>query len=301
MVAPIPQVRIGNPLRYESLSVFPLFTDGNGGVNYLLSDEALATNLVSVEEVSEQGSVPDLLVENKGDLRVLFLEGEELIGAKQNRVLNTSVLIAAKSKIRIPVSCVEQGRWGYKGRKFTSGGRHSPSKLRYALKASVNKSLKAKRGYRSDQGEVWNKVSEYEEAHCLASPTGAMADTFEALEKRMAEARGLLKYVEGATGVAVALGKTVVAVELFDKPVTCQKVWDRALSGFILDALEERSDKAAAEIRDVEQVFGATSDAEWAQVQPVGEGQEYRAEFGHDHASALCFEDHLVHGSVVGV
>ena len=58
------------------------------------------------------GSVPDLLVENRGDVRVLFLEGEELIGAKQNRILNTSVLVAAHTKVKIPVSCVERGRWG---------------------------------------------------------------------------------------------------------------------------------------------------------------------------------------------
>jgi len=55
------------------------------------------------------GSVPDLLVDNRGDVRVLFLEGEELIGAKQNRILNTSVLVPAHSKIKIPVSCVEPG------------------------------------------------------------------------------------------------------------------------------------------------------------------------------------------------
>jgi hypothetical protein len=57
--------------------------------------------------------VPDLAVESKGNVRLLFIEGEELVGAKQNRILNTSVLIAAHTKPKIPVSCVEQGRCGY--------------------------------------------------------------------------------------------------------------------------------------------------------------------------------------------
>ena len=96
--------------------------------------------------------MPDLLVENQGDVPVLFLEGEELVGAKQNRVLNVSVLIAAPSKTKIPVSCVEQDRWGYKSRKFGSSGSHSSSKLRYFLKKSVTRSVLAKRGHRSDQG-----------------------------------------------------------------------------------------------------------------------------------------------------
>ena len=56
----------------------------------------------------------------RGDIRVLFLEGEELVGAKQNRILNTSVLLPARSKIKIPVSCVERGRWAYKSKHFGS-------------------------------------------------------------------------------------------------------------------------------------------------------------------------------------
>ena len=43
-----------------------------------------------ITEVSEGGSVPELRVVNKGDARILVLDGEELRGAKQNRVLNTT-------------------------------------------------------------------------------------------------------------------------------------------------------------------------------------------------------------------
>ena len=76
--------------------------------------------MLTVQEVSEGGSVPELLVDNMGDIRVLFIEGEELVGPKQNRILNTSILVAAKSKTKIPVSCVEHGRWGYKSKFFGS-------------------------------------------------------------------------------------------------------------------------------------------------------------------------------------
>jgi hypothetical protein len=73
------------------LALFPLFDGAFQLVEYTLSDHGIASGVVTVEEVSASGSVPELLVENKGDIRVLFLEGEELIGAKQNRILNTSV------------------------------------------------------------------------------------------------------------------------------------------------------------------------------------------------------------------
>jgi hypothetical protein len=71
----LPKLRVGTPLRHEALSVFPLFTEPTGDIGYRLSDEALADQSVLVEEVSEGGSVPNLLVENKGDLRVLSLKG----------------------------------------------------------------------------------------------------------------------------------------------------------------------------------------------------------------------------------
>ena len=159
-----PHVGVGEAVRYQILSVFPLFDGSMTPVEYTLSDEGIGSGSVTVEEVSEAGSVPDLLVENKGDVRVLFIEGEELVGAKQNRILNTSVLIAAHSKVKIPVSCVEAGRWRYRSRQFGSSGSHSSSKLRHLLKMAVSKSVMAKMGHRSDQGAVWMEVAR--PTHC---------------------------------------------------------------------------------------------------------------------------------------
>jgi antitoxin component of RelBE/YafQ-DinJ toxin-antitoxin module len=205
MYVAFPQVRVGEPVRYQSLPVFPLFDGSSTPVEYALAGDGIASGAVSVEEVSEGGSVPDLLVENKGDVRVLFLESEELVGAKQNRILNTSVLIAAHSKTRIPVSCVEQGRWRYRSRRFGSSGSHSSSKLRYFLKRSVTKSVMAKRGHRSDQGKVWEEVARQQSALGIASPTHAMADTFDAYADKAADFRKELQYIDGACGLAAWL------------------------------------------------------------------------------------------------
>ena len=301
----LPQVRVGQPVRYQALSVFPLFDGAMTPVEYTLSDEGIGSGTVSVEEISEAGSVPDLLVENKGEVRVLFLEGEELVGAKQNRVLNTSVLIAAHSKMRIPVSCVEQGRWGYRSRKFGSSGSHSSSKLRYFLKSSVSKSVLARRGHRSDQGQVWQEVARQQSALGTSSRTSAMADTFRAYGDDVAEFRERLQYLDGACGLAVAIGKKVVAVDLFDKATTCRKVWQRLLSGYVLDALEATAEAGQvepdqAEAADVERLLATASAMYWHKADSVGEGDEYRASQGDDvHASALTLDSSPVHVSVV--
>jgi hypothetical protein len=300
MAVTFPEIRVGEPIRCNGLAVFPLFAEPSGGVDYALSDEAISEGTVTVEEVSEAGSVPDLSVENKGDIRVLFLEGEELVGAKQNRILNTSVLVAAHSKTKIPVSCVEAGRWGYRSRYFGSSGSHSPSKLRYALKASVSRSVRAERGHISDQGEVWEEVARQQAALGAFSGTSAMSDTFEAHRKRLDEYQEKLQYVEGAIGAAVTVGGKVVSCDLFDRPSTCQKVWRRLLSGVVLDALEAGTGEKQAEAADVDRVVRGLANLSWEPADPVGEGEELRASSeGGDHASALVLNDVLVHGSLV--
>ena len=296
----LPEIRVGEPIRHKALAVFPLFSPAGGGVEYLLSDEAITAGSVDVEEVSESGSVPNLLVTNQSDSKVLFLEGEELKGAKQNRVLNTSVLVAAHSKTTIPVSCVEQGRWRYHSRQFVSGESHSSSKLRHHLKRSVSESLKAGRGHTSDQMAVWGEVSRQMSSLSSSSETGAMADTYESYRERVMEFRDRLKYVEGATGVAIAVGKQVVALDLFDKPSTCRKVWDRLLTGVVMDALEANASDQVVQSADVEGLLARLRESTWEQAPAVGEGQEFRSNAdSRMHASALVLGQTVLHGSAV--
>jgi hypothetical protein len=295
-----PSIQVGQPAAYEALSVFPLFASERGGVDYLLSEKALAAGSVSVEELTEAGSVPNLVVNNLGESQVLFLEGEELLGAKQNRVLNTSVLVAAHSKTVIPVSCVEKGRWRYKSHFFVPGGRHASSKLRGILKKSLLASFKKKQGHRSDQQEVWNEVDRQMECLAACSPTGAMADTYKQYERQLGEYIQHLPYVDGATGLAIGIGKRIASVDLFDKAPTCHEVWNRLLTGVIIDALEEQSVTEKADWAEVEIALNALRNAPWQRTTAVGIGDEYRFKTnGHLFGSALLVGDIVVHGSLV--
>lgn len=92
------------------MALYPLLSTHALDLEYLLLDEALADGSIEVEEVDNSGSVPELKVINNSPQMVLILDGEELVGAKQNRIINTTILIQGKSTTVIPVSCVEQGR-----------------------------------------------------------------------------------------------------------------------------------------------------------------------------------------------
>src|SRR5262249_22260024 len=175
----LPQLQIGQPLACNSLTVFPLYSEASKPADYQLADEAIAATTVVVQEVSEGGSVPELLVENTGACRVLFLEGEELRGAKQNRILNVSILVPAKSKLKVPVSCVERGRWRHTCRHFGSGKARSSHSLHYKLKSSVTESLKREASHRSDQAGVWQEVEKKQAAFGYCSKTMALSDTYD--------------------------------------------------------------------------------------------------------------------------
>jgi len=301
MSIPFTGIRVGPVVRYGPLSVFPLFCVEPRPVDYILSDDAIEAGTVTVGEVSQAGSVPELVVENKGDHRVLFLEGEQLVGAKQNRILNTSVLVPGRATLRIPVSCVEQGRWSRAQTFFAAGKNISPHKLRGGLKRSVTRSLQEKLGHRSDQRQVWEEVHAQQVILRVASPTAAMADTFETYKQQLDEARNALPYVPGACGLAVAIGPQIVTADLFDKPATCEKVWGKLLSGLVLDALSAGRDAGQSQPAQADELLGAARNAVWGRVDTVGEGQEFRTEFRGNVGSALALDESLVHGSVVAL
>ena len=135
MKLPFPEVRVGEPMCCGEMTVFPLFAEPSAGISldYLLAYEAMAAGTLTVREVSEEGSVSELLVENGGDRPVLFLEGEEMKGASRTGVLCSSVLVGGRSRTTIPVACVERGRWEYETRHFARGSCCPPT-LRHVLK-----------------------------------------------------------------------------------------------------------------------------------------------------------------------
>ena len=115
-------VQFGEAQTYKSIAILPLISPADGTFQYRTLGEALATWDIAITEVSAGGSVPDVMVVNRGNKCVLLIDGEELAGANRNRVLNTSILIKEVSETKIPVSCTEQGRWSYASQAFSESG-----------------------------------------------------------------------------------------------------------------------------------------------------------------------------------
>ena len=102
-------VAFGEAVTFENLTLLPLIAAHERDAEYRVLDEARARGWVEITEASESGHVPELKVVNRGETGVLLLDGEELLGAKQNRVLNLTILVPPHHSSAIPVSCVESG------------------------------------------------------------------------------------------------------------------------------------------------------------------------------------------------
>ena len=109
----VKKIRFGEPQNRENLTLYPIFVEsgGEGSIQYLLLEEALQMGCLEIGEVSLSGSVNTVLIANSAAQPVLIFDGEEILGAKQNRMVNATILIAAQTKLKVPVSCVERGRW----------------------------------------------------------------------------------------------------------------------------------------------------------------------------------------------
>ena len=196
-------LQVGDPQVHGPLAVFPLRLAENGGPGYVTLRQAIAGGQAAITEVSEGGSVPELRVVNKGGDRVLVLDGEELRGAKQNRVLNTSILIGGHSSLVVPVSCTEQGRWSYASREFDESEVVADRQVRFAMKESVSANLVAGAGHRSDQGRVWSEVSALHSRHATHSPTGAMRDAYQTRKGDLDAVLAAFPLLDGQQGILV--------------------------------------------------------------------------------------------------
>lgn len=293
-------VRLGTPDGYRNLAVFPLFSEPDRAAGYVTLDEALARETARMTEVSESGQVTELFFENADAEKILLLDGEELVGAKQNRILNVTILVGAGQKIAVPVSCVEQGRWRWKERHFKSASRSLFSRARAKKMAQVNRSLRSSGSYCSDQGEIWSDVEAKLASLRVPSATASMSDAFEGRSAEIDEYVNALRPAEHQVGAVFAVDGKVVGAELFDSAATFARLMEKLVRSYALDAIEGQARDAKAPVEEVVRKFLEDMKAAAVERFPaVGEGEQLRLESDTLAGAALFADEHIVHVCVL--
>lgn len=287
----------GTPCGFANLTMIPLLGRELREPGYVTLDEALTTGRFRVTEVSEGGRVPELRVHNDLDTPVLLVDGEELVGAKQNRVLNLTVLVPARAEQAIPVSCVEAHRWRATSDAFQASRQTQFREGRAHKMAQVSRSLAIGLQPASDQADVWARIEHRAASLGAESKTGAMHDIYEQQRHGVDEFVAVLGPADRQIGVAMAIGGRLAGVELFDATRTLQSLLPKIVASYALDAIVAPDDPASPACDEAAVSAWLTRfTAASPRVHPsVGLGDALRWEAPDATAAALRVDEHLVH------
>jgi len=292
-------VTLGQEARHENMTVYPIFVEAESEFGYLSLDEALEKRLVEVTELSEAGDVPNLKIFNHGPTPILILAGEELVGAKQNRVVNATFLVMGGVSLTIPVSCVEQGRWSYQTREFSSEKRmHSPG-LRSRMEEDVQSSVREHRGFRANQGKVWHEIAAKMDRMGVHSETEAMAALYQAHDGRLRDYTGRFTVEENQGGFLVALNGRVAGLEILDSGNSLGKYFGKLIQSYALDALDARlqEETSRPEPDHIEDWLTEVLESPVSLVPSLGLGQDLRLSGEKVIGSGLLHEETVLYFS----
>lgn len=283
----------------RNLSIVQLATARQDTFQYMSSSKAIKENLVEVKQVSDGGSVNALIVLNKSGFFVFMMDGDILAGAKQNRVVNTSILLAPMSRTMIPVSCVEQGRWSRVSDRFSGTPYSAPASLRADKARRVTENLARKQGHASNQHEVWEGVEHYRMVACVDSPTFNLSDVF---DHKAGELDGFIGHCEpdpNANGLAVFIDHNLLSMDAFNRKDIYLEYFPKILRGVALEAFY--MNKPAGEMKEAEAKFRTLDfldrydTLEFTYHSGVAAGSERRFDCGELTGFELCYQDEMIH------
>jgi hypothetical protein len=299
------QLRLGDVQCHEHVAIVPLRDSGVEEPPLFIGlAHAMEARTLRVTEISETGSVPQLLVFNDGHQPVLIIDGEELIGAKQNRVLDTSVLLKEWSQTMVPVSCTEPRRWNYTSAQFAASNTVLERRIRSRKSRSVHRSLKSTSTPRSDQREVWQGIAGLYHKAKFMSPTLALHDLVRAQVQRLKDYLANLPCLEGQVGLLVVINGRVAGLDVVSRPEVYAGLHNKLVRSYVLDTLLDQPTppRPATEAHALAEAFIAAVETSREEIFPsVGYGRDHRYLASNLAGSALVHENRLIHAAFLSV
>ena len=290
-------VRLGEPAAIGRVGLVPLFNETETNTPYVALKTALELGILLIEESHESGTVGQLRVTNKGDMPVLLLDGEELAGAKQNRVLNTTILTPANETIIIPVSCTEQGRWSYVSPRFEESLSVAPPRVRRSNQAAVTDSVRTSGRFAGNQPEVWSRVHEISQEASVHSATSAMRDVFRERLPQLDAVTAKFPATANQIGLAVIVDDTMMGLDIITQPEVYGLLHVKLVRSYVLDASLGRA--SAVSERDLTELarrfLNSAKTASESRHESVGMGYDYRYTGAEIVGSALAYRSDLIH------
>ncbi|WP_256623645.1 ARPP-1 family domain-containing protein [Methanolobus chelungpuianus] len=288
-------LRLGKAVEFRNMAVVPICHDKDIVGGYITLKEGLQAGTLSIHEINISGSVPELVAVNTGHLPVLILDGEELVGAKQNRAVNTSIMVPSLTKVNIPVSCTEQGRWSYKTKAFMDSDVIMSHRTRKNRSASVTRNLVNEMSFRSDQAQVWENIHTEASFVNASSSTGAMRDTFEHLRPKLEDYIKAFPIGGRQNGFVVFICGRPVGVEMISSSDKYALLHEKLIRSYATEALYCEGEGCSVTTDKAIDFLNKAMTCTFERYPSLGMGEDYRFVGKDMIGSALVVNEIAVH------
>lgn len=225
----ISRIAFGSPSLVRNLIFFPLYggDDGNGGAPVISLHSAVQDGLA---EIRDSGQVNWLDLFNSSDRKVLGIDGQEVLGGLQNRILTVSTLIGAHSTNRLPALCVEQGRWKGSDNHFGYGSVAYPT-----IRNILARTMPQER--HTMQQQVWRSITESFERTRRFSATQSMSDLYRSFEEDLDRLAESIPCDDDQTGAAVLVRGSLLSVDSFSSPQLFRSYYPLLAKSHIMESI----------------------------------------------------------------
>lgn len=309
---------LSNPMEIGNLTFFSITNPNYSPQVFLSSIHAHQNKLLSITEVDDSGVVNKLTAISTADIPILITEGEELIGAKQNRIVNVSILLAPNSKTLIPVNCSESGRWSY---RKTSGFTPSDSKAEHTVRSEINsayaQTLKDQEGNKKKYAEniianqwsvnasqktqrrAWDKIRMVMDSEGVHSGSSALHDIHKSRQDKRDQLHKRVPITKGQLGLLVCKNSQPYLLEYIENEQAYSEMHAGILNSLAV-VLRFKTNQKYIKITKKKCLEWISKFRELEEVKKPGIslGENFFYSAIHQSGNALLYESQLIHLSI---
>lgn len=239
----ISEFKFKSPFMFNGLKLYPISFKSKSLKDYVLLDDCFDQNLVEVFELSSSGDVQNIVIRNNNEKNLLIIDGEAIIGAKQNRIAQTTIVIAPKTEKIIPVNCVEKGRWSnttdlnFKKSDFSISPKMRDKKAELIKNQEFNKI----------QSEIWKEVDDLSDKLNSSSNTDDLGEVLSNLDSEIFHENHFKLYKEDCNGYLV-FGTERPFIEIFNNKYIKSHHLKKSINSWCADLKQNFYDSVNPEI-----------------------------------------------------
>ena len=238
---------VSEPVEKNNITTFFLSSIEKNNNKYLSFSEAIAKNQVQISEVNKEGLLTKLSVSNKSSDNIIILNGELIIGTqiRQDRIVDSTVLIPGYATVLINTFCGEQYRWSPRlSNKISTSESLYFSSGRANNAADINTKL-------SKQCRIWSEISEKISDFNVKSFTNSVDQIYKKKKVNVEEIVNFFKIPSEAVGVALGINHQLVNIDIFSNNYMLQIYLPKIIRSIALDSFKKTSKKSYLKKKEV--------------------------------------------------